>query len=450
MYGLLSNTELKKKITLAQIPSDDFCYRRSFFDPTCGAGEFLLSALHLKIEVLLLHAPVVPPEKIRKVVSTIYGNDLNPDSVFIVKLRLFLYVIERFGADYARGLFKVLNSCITTMNFITEYEKFTAKHDIIVGNPPYVEDAKSGIELSKKYGNIYANILENSAMLLKNNGTMGFVVPLSYISTTRMKKIRQLTLKYLSTQYVLSYADRPDCLFNSVHQKLNILIGKHGSKSPTVFTSSYRYWYKEERDTLFDKVDIVENPFLNGSVIPKLGSKIDLDVFRKIMSLGNDSQVYKLSRSGSYSVYLNRRETFWMKAFRTKINDPEYKIFSFNTQGEADFCYCLINSSLFWWYWIAVSDCWHVSKDLNGFTMPTDFSCTLATKLATGLEAELERTKIYVGTKQVDYEYKHRSCLKKIHAIDDFVNPLYGLTDIESQYIKSFSLRYRISGGPNA
>lgn len=46
-----------------------------------------------------------------------------------------------------------------------------------------------------------------------------------------------------------------------------------------------------------------------------------------------------------------------------------------------------------------------------------------------------------------EYEYKHRACLAEIHAIDDVINSVYGLTQEESDYIKDFALRYRVSGG---
>lgn len=39
------------------------------------------------------------------------------------------------------------------------------------------------------------------------------------------------------------------------------------------------------------------------------------------------------------------------------------------------------------------------------------------------------------------------SCLEQIHAIDDYINELFGLTQEESEYIKGFALRYRVSGG---
>lgn len=52
-----------------------------------------------------------------------------------------------------------------------------------------------------------------------------------------------------------------------------------------------------------------------------------------------------------------------------------------------------------------------------------------------------------MGTKQTEYEYKHRDCVAEIHRIDDYINALYGLTAEESLYIKKFAYRYRISGG---
>ena len=157
--------------------------------------------------------------------------------------------------------------------------------------------------------------------------------------------------------------------------------------------------------------------------------------------------VYAVSREGDESVYLNRREAFWMKAYREKVDDPDYKVFNFDCEEAADYCYCLINSSLFWWYWIATSDCWHVSKELNGFMAPFNGNYRRASRLAMDLRQKLEETKVYVGTKQTDYEYKHRECIKEIHAIDTYINNMFGLTKEENKYIKEFAFRYRTSGG---
>lgn len=290
-------------------------------------------------------------------------------------------------------------------------------------------------------------MLINATNQLSQNGSMGFIIPLSYISTPRMSTLRDELFDMVSEQYILSYADRPDCLFDSVHQKLCILIGKQKKDRKKIYTGNYQYWYKEERKNLFKNTQVIRNAFYLDNCIPKLGTELDIAIFKKITDAKKMKSVYEVSRNGDESVYLNRREAFWMKAYREKVDDPEYKIFSFESKEEADYCYCLINSSLFWWYWISTSDCWHVSKELNGFMAPFNDKYEETVNLAHNLRQRLEDTKVYVGTKQTEYEYKHRECIKEIHAIDTYVNDLFGLTKEESEYIKTFAFRYRTSGG---
>lgn len=447
-FGKLTASNVSD-IALDNIPYRSFCCGKNVFDPTCGAGEYLLAALDIKIDLLKKNTKITK-RLIQEVVSTIYGNDVDVESIIITELRLLMFIIESCGVDYCSGFGNIMNRRFTSFDFIADEASFEDKYHIVVGNPPYVEDFKSGLELRNKYGNIYANTLLNAAKKLEKNGSIGFIIPLSYVSTPRMKKLREELGELVSEQYILSYADRPDCLFDSVHQKLCILIGKDRKTEKTVFTGNYRYWYKQERSTLFTDIQMVRNRYENAEFIPKLGTQLDIDIYKKITDAGKMQSVYAVSRTGTESVYLNRREAFLMKAYREKVDDPEYKVFSFQTPLEADFCYCLINSTLFWWYWISVSDCWHVSKDLNGFMMPMQTDIRGATELAHNLRQRLEETKVYVGTKQTQYEYKHRECLDEIRAIDDYVNAAYGLTETESNYIKNFAIRYRTSGGIDA
>lgn len=360
---------------------------------------------------------------------------------------MFLCALQRQGVSKVKGLGEILNDSFENYDFVQTPPNTDIKYDIIVGNPPYVEDSRSGLSPQKKYGNIYANVLENAGRLLKPKGSFGFVIPLSYISTPRMSRIREVLYSIVPEQYILSYSDRPDCLFTSVHQKLCILIGRSTNSAKTIFTGNYRYWYSEERTELFNTVEVVKNSFSTDQYIPKLGTIADINVYEKV--IGNPEKLLDLlEENGDGAVYLNMRAAFWIKAFINKHNGGEYRQYNCRNRDIANYVMCLLNSSLFWWYWIAVSDCWHITrKELIGFTVPENINFNKTNRLAKQLEDKLEETKKFVGTKQTDYEYKHKECVDEIHEIDDYINSLYGLTDDESLYIKNFAFRYRIGGG---
>lgn len=433
-------------LDLNGIPFNDFCYKKTVYDPTCGSGVFLLAALELKLDLLDLHTSNITKLKIHKIVNTIRGNDLNIESITITKIRLLISVLHRYGVSKIKGLSKVLNNCFMNYDYVLTKPSLDIKYDIIVGNPPYVEDSKSKSVGEVRYGNIYANVLENAAFQLKAGGVIGFIIPLSYVSTPRMKKIRDKLYVSVPEQYILSYSDRPDCLFTSVHQKLCILFGHNNYTTRNIYTSNYQYWYKEERKDLFNKSEVVKNDFAEEEYIPKLGTQYDINIYIKIIS--QKKSINNLLDGDNVPFYLNMRAAFWIKAFLNEHSGSEYKKFGCEKKDIANFCMCLLNSSLFWWYWICVSDCWHITKkELNGFKVPNKVDFMNINKLAEQLEYKLEKTKVFVGTKQTEYEYKHKECIDVIHQIDDYINQIYGLTEEEGIYVKNFAYRYRIGGG---
>ena len=446
-YDVIGKDCLSKE-SLTTLPYEKICYDCTFFDPTCGSGVFLLATLEMKFNFLEEKSLALKPDEIAKVVATLFGNDINVDSVLITKLRLFLYVLKRYSVNGVEGLSAIFDQNFFCIDFVSDSEKCAGrKYDIVIGNPPYVEDSKTQLSHQNRYGNIYANVLSNASRLLKANGVIGFVIPLSYISTPRMKKIREELLKNLPQQYILNFADRPDCLFVAVHQKLCILLAGKKSDKPEVFTGNYQYWYKDERRTLFDAVRIVSNPFVSKEFIPKLGTKLEMKIYEKITG-NKKSLMYLFVPNGAVPVYLNMRATYWIKVFSSEHLSSEYKIFRCEDTDRAQLSILLLNSSLFWWYWACVSDCWHITnKELTGFKVPESFDSKRVAVLVDALEKRLEITKVYVGTKQTAYEYKHKFCTREIHEIDDYVNQLYKLSSEESSYIKNFAYRYRIGEG---
>ncbi|HQA92431.1 MAG TPA: N-6 DNA methylase [Bacteroidales bacterium] len=428
---------------------NDLIFGYSVFDPTCGTGEFLVTALNIKLSLL-----TNPTESdILNVLKTIHGNDINIVSVEISKIRLFFTILSYFkNYDKLNEVAEVLNMNFNNQDFLksdsTLFEQpVFEKHNIIVGNPPYVEDIKSVSKPLVRYGNIYANVLENSVKLLKDNGVMGFVLPLSYVATIRMKKIRNLLINKTPKQLIINYADRPDCLFSGVHQKLTILICSNATEKSTIYTSGYNYWYKHERENLLIDKELVLVDYKKLSCIPKIANATEKSILDKVLANQNDNTILSLTTNRKpNNLFLNMRATFWIKAFSCNPGSKEYKGFHFEEKHQP-YILSLLNSNLFFFFWTVISDCWHITnKELSSFKVILDnVDFVKFITIAKNLENKLEETKQYIGTKQTEYAYKHKFCKTEIDLVDNELANIYNLTTEEIDYVKKYQLKYRMS-----
>lgn len=417
----------------------------SSFDPTCGTGEFLLSSFRIKS---IINETI--GMSFEKMLGSVYGNDIDYVSVDISKLRLFFSAIQKNMPD--EDIMKLAS--IINKNFIGKdavaYDGVSfGKKDIIVGNPPYVEYGKYEGQSLYCYGNVYADVLHNAVKMLGEDGVMSFVVPLSYVSTIRMGKIRKLISSHANKQIVINFADRPDSLFSAAHQKLTILLAQKGNINNIVLSSSYKYWYNSERERLFHAIPLENTLIDNEMYWPKIGNKIESSIFKKFKNLEEPNWLTIDALKGETDcIYINTRGCFWMKVFSKNPHSNSYIPF-FLPLEKIPFIYCLINSSLFFLLWVIISDGWHVtSKELSFIKIPSLIkNQNIWVDLKTKLETKLEETKKYVGTKQVEYEYKHKECKYIIDEIDDELARVYNLSQCQLKYIKEYSLKYRMGDG---
>lgn len=439
--GIKFLSELKKEEII------NLLNNATIIDPTCGTGEFLVAALEIKLLLLNRISKEIEDEEILKICKTIYGNDIDDESIDISKIRLFFYIVNKLKKPESyKVLAEILANQFLNIDFILKSKKIKNKFDIVIGNPPYVEYGKYSKKdiLKNKFGNVYADVIKNSIDILKIDGVLGFVIPISYSATARMKNIREYVAKNSDRQFILSFADRPDCLFNGVHQKLDILIVKKGTGKNLIYTSNYKHWYKEEREKLLNGREVKACRKYSEEFIPKIGNNIEESIFEKVYT-NSDENLYQNQAKVGKEIYLNMRACFWIKAFSFNPGSNEYKKFIFKEERN-DFILCLLNSSLFWIYWTIMSDCWHITtKELKSFYVPTIIEGQgKFEKLSKELEKKLEDTKEFVNTKQTQYEYKHKLCKDVIDKIDNELAKIYNFSDEELKYIKSFAKKYRM------
>lgn len=265
------SADQKRRLTLA-----------TTFDPTCGTGEFLLSVLSVKIR-LSQHLDGVRPEEISR---SIYGNDIESQSTEITKLRVFFMLVDSYAEKLdVLQISNNLNHNFSNVDAIVYDRKTFGKKDIVIGNPPYVEYRNFNGTPQFSYGNVYADVLHHSVDTLRDSGIMAFVIPISYISTLRMANLRNYIMQNTGKQIVMNFADRPDCLFSCVHQKLSIIIAQKNSEYEGVLTSSYNYWYQSERTLLFNNISLWRTNIDSKTYWPKVGNMIDNSIYNKFLEM---------------------------------------------------------------------------------------------------------------------------------------------------------------------
>lgn len=411
-------------------------------DPTCGCGDFLVNAYYSKIRHISEESDCY------EVLDSIYGNDIVSYYSELSKLRLFIAALELPFTLSLERVVSALNDHFYCKDFVTEYDELKNNYSLLLGNPPYVEGRAYSAGTKLEFGNVYADVIVKAIEIAREGCTLGFIIPLSYTSTPRMAPLRKMIRDNVSIEYNYNFNDRPDCLFTKVHQKLTILIAtkSNGSSEYQLKTSGYTYWYKSERFNLFDSIQTINNPWVNELFYPKLGNNLDLSIYEKIIHVNGNSLQSLLEGGGNDCIYLNSRATFWIKAFTFNPGSKEFKGYAIDNSIKP-YLFSLLNSSLFWWYWTVVSDCWHITnKELSNFIVPiTNYS--LFSGIAEKLENDLETTKEYVHTKQTEYEYKHKLCKESLSEIDRMICKVFGLSNEETQYIINYQDKYRRSLG---
>ena len=130
--------------------------------------------------------------------------------------------------------------------------------DVVIGNPPYVEykDVKDRYSISGyatlPCGDLYAFCAERSINLLKENGKIGLIIPISIFGTSGFKTLQTFVTRRLNQLWISSFSNRPSQLFDGAQKRLTILIGNVArSSSPSICTTEYIRWRKAEFEFYF-------------------------------------------------------------------------------------------------------------------------------------------------------------------------------------------------------
>ncbi|MFX0006208.1 MAG: Eco57I restriction-modification methylase domain-containing protein [Promethearchaeota archaeon] len=190
-------------------------------DPSCGSGRFLISIAEKLYKIYQVVNPGLSPLELKKSIieRNLYANEIDQSAIVIAKLRLIQWLLSNdpnnityyipnfksFKATNINHFIEILNLKfnIYNLDFLLEFD--SDKFDIIVGNPPYVENKRiKDKEFKKKLINRYQSayrlfdlsiiFIERSLELLNIGGYLSLILPNKFLSADYGIKIRSLLL----------------------------------------------------------------------------------------------------------------------------------------------------------------------------------------------------------------------------------------------------------------
>ena len=326
--------------------------------------------------------------------------------------------------------------------------------DVVIGNPPYVETSDvSGYQPKNlqlwSTGNLFAVCIERFSQLLTPSGLFSVIVPISAVSTPRMTPLLQLCNKRFNNFWASSYAVRPGKLFVGVDMNLSILTGggQGSSMKQSRFTTAYTRWSSEQRDVLFQTLGY----YRQANLACKVGDAILQSVLT--MAAGRSGLAEVTIRSGlscNETLFVHSGGRYFRKCSTTQFSN-EYKPLSLPAEWRYGVAAAL-SSTTFYLIWLALSDCYHVTKrDVDSLVVSTDMvgdrtlnqlGETLLEDMFRNAVKRIRRRKD--GTTQEEMNFRVGRSKELIDQVDAVLAKHYGFTDEQLDYIINYDIKYRM------
>jgi hypothetical protein len=249
---------------------------------------------------------------------------------------------------------------------------------------------------------------------------------------------------------VIPFPRRPESIFEGVEMPTAVWL-RSRSTVPQISTSTVRRFYSEEREIALASTRFVSRPPVGVSTkVPKLDGLTGLSILRLLSS----PQTVELvaSKTGAHRVFYQEACRYWAKSscFQPRfirngehVDQPHGRTITFSEEAAASFVNCLLNSSLFYWYYSTLADCEHVNDSLvRGFPLPSQWRTKDWAQLSRDIDEELRSsaTPKTIRTKQghvIEYdELDGRAARSVVVQADIALGELFGLSNEQLDYWK--------------
>lgn len=395
--------------------------------------------------------------------------------------RMFIKNVDEFGGQ-ASGLYTALSRWEPFSNnqsgwFDPDW-MFGVKDgfDIVIGNPPYGASltkeekthyqksyvtAKTIKGLQKGSLDTYTLFIELAHRLVRLNGNVTYIVPMSITSSDSVEGVHRLLNSSCELVKVASFSNRPTQVFQNAGLRVSILFFKKtNTECKSLLTT--KLMRKRASDSIQDVLDLMT--FANSTALqlkgryPKIGTEIELNILQKLF---NQKDTLKdLQQNNGDPVYYRAAGGRYFNVVTNYPTDSTQEKAIYFKQGVGNSIGLILSSTLFWFYQQAYTDGLHLkSYEIESFRVPqiADSNLEIIDDLYSKYLEDIERKAITHQTSEKNSykvssfkEYKLQRSIELIGKIDDLVCALYDLDENETAYIKNYELQYRLNDKEDA
>jgi len=182
-------------------------------DPACGSGNFLVALARE-----LAHRFREPIERV--VATRVFGVDVDPRAVELAREALVALATDGSGAS--AEIREAIERNIVVADALAEPFAFSGEFDLILGNPPFLNQLERGTALAReraraiaaatngavtRYADVAAAFLVTNLARLAPDGRLGFVMPQSFLSTGDSRRARDAALDHAELRAIWSSAE---------------------------------------------------------------------------------------------------------------------------------------------------------------------------------------------------------------------------------------------------
>lgn len=303
-----------------------------------------------------------------------------------------------------------------------------------------------------------------------------------------MGDIREFIHRNFSEAKYYNFDDRPGKIFSGIEDcQSTIVMTKKGTGVDKITTSKYHRWYTKDRPKVFKNLQTSDWYITDSKeIVPKIGTNIEKAILNKLDQKSKGKTVKNFVEDTGAKIWYHNAPRYWIHAHPENYlpSVEYYENYETNTDtGEVvlnnlkerqisshykplifakesfDGILGLLNSSLFYWWFIVWSDGRDLLADhIHSFPIdienfPNNFKEKLKLLVNDLMENYDKTSNIKINVKSGGYAIKIKEIIPSkskdiIDQIDEIVADYFGFTEDERKFIKEFDIEFRTKSEP--